>query len=307
MYYFDCHADTLTEIPDSGTLMHNSCCLDLARVRAFADRYTQIFAIWQDRAAMPQQPEEAFQALYERAIRLLEAQKEHIAFCRSARDMQNAHAQGLAAAFLSIEDISIMGSLAPRAREYGFRFAMLSWNYENSLACGAVSGQHRGLTAQGLSLAKHLLAQNLVLDISHLSDQGAEDIFQLTERPVIASHSNARDICAHPRNLKKEHIQEFIRRKGLVGLNLYRLFIGGKQQLPDLLRHIDAILELGGEDILALGADFDGCGDAFPQGINGVQSMPHLKKILEQEQFGRDVTEKIFWKNAQRFVLEHVA
>lgn len=306
MHYFDCHADTLTEIPQSESLMKNSCCLDLERVRTFAGHYTQIFAVWKDRADMPKEPEKSFLAVYKRACQLLGDQAAYIEWCRNASDMQKAHAAGKAAAFLSVEDISAMGNLAGQAGELGFRFAMLTWNYENEYACGAVAGQSEGLTQRGRVLARQLLQQNLVLDISHLSDQGAEDIFHLTDRPVMASHSNVRDVCSHPRNLKKAHIQELIRRNGLMGINFYDEFTGGRREISDLIRHIDAVLESGGEDILALGGDFDGCGDQFPRGIIGVQSVPDLKGILEREQFGKEVLDKIFWKNGERFILENV-
>ncbi len=307
MHYFDAHADTLTQVAQSETLMNNSCCLDLARVRVFADRYTQIFAVWKDRNTMSKDhPEDEFISLYQRVCGLLKDQSAYIELCQNVSDMEKAHAEGKSAAFLSIEDISIMGNLAERAAEFGFRFAMPAWNYENEYACGAVSSQLKGLTGRGRELVKKLTGQGVVLDISHLSDCGTEEIFNLTDRPVMASHSNVREICHHPRNLSKEQIKELIRRNGLMGINFYDEFTGGKKEISDLLRHIDAVLQLGGEKILALGSDFDGCGAAFPKGITGVQSVPDFINILEKERFGRETAENICWKNAERFLHENV-
>ncbi len=315
MNYFDCHADTLTRIPLSETLWENTCDLDLKRIRRFAHNYTQIFAVWADQADIAgEYPEEAFEQLYRRAVLLLQAQAEHITWCRNAADMQEAHKAGKAAAFLSIEDVSLMGSSVERIREMGFRFAMLTWNYENRYACGAVAGQSKGLTADGRSLAQYLLDQRVVLDISHLSDQGIEDIFQMTERPVMASHSNVREICSHPRNLQKAHIQELARRRGLLGLNFYAPFIReqiGEQnrerpRMTDLIRHIDAVLEAGGAEILAIGSDFDGCGEQFPEGMTDVQAVLRFRQMLEQEGFGADIIENIFFGNAQRFLTQNV-
>lgn len=303
MDYFDCHADTLTEIAKSETLWKNSCNLDLQRVRGFADRYTQIFAIWKDRAEIAGAcMEEVFLGLYQRAVELLWEQRAYLVWCKSAADMRAAHAAGKAAAFLSVEDISVMGSHVGRIRELGIRFAMLTWNYENEFGCGAAAGQTKGLSQEGRALVKELLGQQVVLDISHLSDQGVEDLFLMTERPVMASHSNVRDVCDNPRNLKKEHLQELIRRGGLMGLNFYGPFVAAEPQVEDLARHVDAVLELGGEDILAIGSDFDGCGDCFPQGIAGVQSVPGIRSALELAGVGRELMEKIFFKNAQRFL-----
>lgn len=303
MDYFDCHVDTLTKIAPPEDLWENSGDLDLKRMRRFADRYTQIFAVWKDQAQIKgTSSENVFMQLYETAVLLLQKQSEWILWCKSAADMQAAHAAGKAAAFLSIEDISIMGNLAERIRELGIRFAILTWNYENAYACGALADQSKGLTEKGRDLVRNLLEQQIVLDISHLSDQGAEDIFEETDRPVMASHSNVRDVWNHPRNLKKEHIKELIRRRGLLGLNFYRSFVGENARMEDLLRHMDAVLNLGGEDILAIGSDFDGCDSCFPQGITGAESVPYFKKLIEREGFGSRIAEKLFFGNAERFI-----
>lgn len=306
MNYFDCHADTLTEIPPSENLMHNTCCLDLARARNFTDHYTQIFAVWIDQEKILSSgasTEDAFQEAYQRSMRLMLEQSAYLKWCQNAADMQEAHEQGKAAVFLAVEDVSVMGRLVEQIRGLGFRFAMLTWNYENAYGCGAVTDQSKGLTKEGRELAGQLLDQQIILDISHLSDQGVEDIFQLTDCPVIASHSNVREVCNHPRNLKKEHIRELIRRNGLCGINFYQEFVARRPKLTDLLRHMDTVLKMGGEDILALGGDLDGCKNQLVPGIAGVQSIPDLKALMEREGFGRSVIEKIFWKNAERFLM----
>lgn len=306
MNYIDCHADTLTQIPKGKSLWKNTCSLDLSRVRKFAEKHTQIFAIWNDRAKIRDEClEKEFMRLYDRAVSLLQSEPESVMWCTNASDMQSAHGQKKTAAFLSVEDVSIMGSLAARIRELGIRFAQLSWNYENEYACGAVAEQGQGLSAKGTSLVKDLLQQKITLDISHLSDQGVEDIFSLTEKPVIASHSNVREVCAHPRNLKKEHIKELIRRRGLLGINFYAPFVGTRPGISDFIRHIDAVCELGGEDILAIGSDFDGCSQ-FPEGIRDVSSIPGLYGFLEKSGFGKQIVEKIFFGNAARFLKYNV-
>lgn len=306
MDYFDCHADTLTQIPKGEGLWENTCSLDLSRAQEFAKKHVQIFAIWKDRANMQDgQLEKEFMDLYKRAVSLLQSEPEHAAWCMDASDMRFAHSQKKTAAFLSVEDVSIMGSLVGRIRELGIRFAQLSWNYENEYACGAVAGQGVGLSPKGRGLAEDLLQQQVVLDISHLSDQGVEDVFSLTDKPVIASHSNVRDVCDHPRNLKKEHIQELIRRRGILGINFYAAFVGAQPGISDLVRHIDAVCEFGGEDILAVGSDFDGCSQ-FPEGIRDVSSIPGLCNFLEEHGFGKRIVRKLFFENAMGFLERNV-
>ncbi len=307
MDYFDCHADTLTCVPASESLWENTCNLDLRRVRQFASQYAQIFAIWKDQAEiLPGRLEEDFLQIYGRAVQLLEEQAEWVQWCKSARDMQHAHQAKKAAAFLSIEDISIMGTMVGQLRELGICFAMLTWNYENCYACGAVAGQSKGITAQGRELVRKLRQQQVILDISHLSDQGVEDLFQETDAPVMASHSNVRSICSHPRNLQEAHIKELIRRKGLMGINFYGPFVKENPQIEHLLWHIDAVFSMGGEDVLAIGSDFDGCADEFPKGMADVLAVPRLKALMEQAGFGQDMIQKLFFGNAQRFLLQNL-
>lgn len=308
MRYFDCHADTLTEITKPGEdLERNTCDLDLERVEKFADSYTQIFAIWRDRKKMDEEkPEEEFLRLYRRAAELLEKADQKIIWCRNAQDMEEAHKSGKAAAFLSLEDISTAGRYAEQIYSLGFRFAMLTWNYENRYACGASADQRRGLTEEGKELVKHLIDQGIILDISHLSDRGAEDLMTLTDKPIIASHSNVRSVCPRPRNLPEGLIRELIRRQGLIGINFFAPFVGENPQVEDLLRHMDVILSLGGEDVLALGGDLDGCDGVFPAGISGVETVPVLRERMEKAGFGAALIEKVFFENAENFIWRNV-
>lgn len=308
MRYFDCHADTLTEITKPGEdLERNTCDLDLERVEKFADSYTQIFAIWRDRKKMDEEkPEEEFLRLYRRAAELLEKADQKIIWCRNAQDMEEAHKSGKAAAFLSLEDISTAGRYAEQIYSLGFRFAMLTWNYENRYACGASADQRRGLTEEGKELVKHLIDQGIILDISHLSDRGAEDLMTLTDKPIIASHSNVRSVCSRPRNLPEGLIRELIRRQGLIGINFFAPFVGENPQVEDLLRHMDVILSLGGEDVLALGGDLDGCDGVFPAGISGVETVPVLRERMEKAGFGAALIEKVFFENAENFIWRNV-
>lgn len=307
--YFDCHVDTLTEIPRGESLNRNSGNLDLERVRNFAEHYIQVFAIWKDRAQMAKRnPEDEFMKLYDRAARLLKNEQERIVLCRNGSGMKQALSEGKMAAFLAVEDISIMGNCIDRIRELGVSIAMLTWNYENEYGAGAVFRQQQGLTEKGKRTAEELLAQKIILDISHLSDAGISDLFSMTDAPVIASHSNVRDVCFHPRNLSLSHIREVIRRKGIIGMNFYGPFIEEKEpaELTSLLRHMDYILNQGGEDVLVLGSDFDGCSDRFASGMTGVESVPFLMEEMERAGFGEKIIQKIFWENGYEFFLNNI-
>lgn len=307
MNYFDCHADTLTEIKKPNHLWKNTNNLDLRRVRAFAEKYVQVFALWQDaKKCTTLETEAEFMSKYARMYQLLDTQADQIMLCRNGMELETAMRQQKAAAFFAIEDISLMGREVEHIRELGFSVAMLTWNYENAYAVGAVCDQQKGLTERGKELVGRLLDENIVLDVSHLSDAGVEELLEMTGRPFIASHSNARAVCENPRNLNDCQIKEIIRRKGLIGMNFYAPFLGSGEtvELKELLCHMDHILNLGGEDVLAIGSDFDGGSNKFPVGITGVESIPQIKTEMKNAGFPPSIIEKIFFENAYRFFLE---
>ncbi|MGI6230129.1 MAG: dipeptidase [Tractidigestivibacter sp.] len=302
MRYFDNHADTLTELPEGGSLYENENDVDLKRVDAFADTYTQVFALWRDMAQVDnKRVDEEFERVYDRARGLIAAQSGRVELVTDAKSMHAAHAAGHAAAFLSLEDASFAGSHISEAYDRGIRFCMLAWNYENSYACGAACDQRRGLTQRGRKLVCQLVGQGMVMDASHLSDAGVDDLLSLVEGPVIASHSNARAVCNVPRNLPDRYIEEIARRGGIIGLNLFAPFVADDPSVDDVLRHADHIMEIGGEDVLAMGADFDGCDGLFPKGIAGVQSIPSLRAAFATS-FGEELAEKVFFTNSEAFI-----
>lgn len=304
MQYLDFHADTLTEITE-GNIIYNKNDVDLTRIDAFCKTYVQVFAIWKDRAKI-KVPEKEFMELYNRAKQLLAKAKDRISVCKTGTEMENALAEGKHAAFLSIEDISIMGDYVEHCRELGFSFAMPVWNYENEYAYGAAANQQGGLKPLGKRVLLQLEEQGIHFDVSHLSDRGIEDLLMLTDAPIIASHSNVREICNHPRNLRKDHIQEIISRGGIIGMNLYRSFLGSgeKVSVTELFRHMDYILELGGENSLCMGCDFDGCGGVFPEGVTGAESIPFIRELMSRHGYGNDLQEKILFMNGFRFIKE---
>ncbi len=146
-------------------------------------------------------------------------------------------------------------------------YISLTWNTENRFGGGALT--NIGLKEDGEALVKFLHQKKIALDFSHASDYLAHDILNLIDRysleiPVIASHSNFRTICNAPRNLPDELAQEIIKRKGIIGLNFIRFFIGASDP-SNLAKHIEHALKIGCENQLCFGADFFYMDDVSPQ------------------------------------------
>ncbi|MFR3986404.1 MAG: dipeptidase [Clostridium fessum] len=127
--------------------------------------------------------------------------------------------------------------------------------------------------------------RGILVDVSHLNDTGYADLFETARRPFVATHSNARAICSHKRNLTDDMIREMVRRNCLIGLNYCKSFItdGGIGDSPDdLYRHIEHFFSLGAYENIALGSDFDGA--ALPTYLNTPAKAADLYEyFLERE------------------------
>jgi len=185
--------------------------------------------------------------------------------------------------------------------ELGARAMTLTWNHRNFLADGI--DEPYGLTKFGKEVVKEMENLSMIIDISHLNTAGFDDVLNTVECPIIASHSNARNVFDHPRNLYDEQIREIITRKGFIGINLYSQFLGAKNNdlKKKMINHIEHILSLGGDDVLGFGADFDGI-DESP--FADVLAFLEINNLLE-EIFGESnpLIDKILYKNLTDFTL----
>lgn len=205
----------------------------------------------------------------------------------SAADIERVHAAGRQAVMISIEGGEPIGTdLAVLRMLYrlGVRAIGLVWNQRNAIADGIGETRTRGgLTTFGVELVKEMNRLGMLVDVSHLTDPGFWDVIEVSTQPIIASHSNSRAVCDHPRNLTDEQIKALAKNGGVMGINYARYFIDAeakadknKGDLKKLLDHIDHIVELVGPKHVGLGGDFDG---ASP--VNGLEDTTKVPAITE--------------------------
>ena len=138
----------------------------------------------------------------------------------------------------------------------------------------------------------------MVIDVSHISDAGFWDIMEITKLPIIASHSNSRNLWNIPRNITDEMYRAICKTGGTVGINLYSDFLGENPDINTVCNHIEHFLQVSGDDKhVSLGADFDGC-ERLPTGISGVQDYPKVAECLLARGFSENTVYNIFWNNA---------
>ncbi len=158
-----------------------------------------------------------------------------------------------------------------------------------------------GLTDAGRALVRECNQLRIMLDLSHLNEAGFNDIAALSDAPLVASHSCVHTICESARNLTDRQLEMIADSKGLVGLNYASSFLrpdGKRFPLEDLdvmLRHLDHLLEILGEDGVALGSDFDGA--LMPRDLADAAALPNLLRAMEQHGYGNDLITKIASEN----------
>lgn len=215
------------------------------------------------------------------------------------------HAAGKVAAILAIEGgEAIDGDLAAlrMLHKLGVRSFGLVWNQRNQLADGIGERRaHGGLTNLGIDTVKELNRLGIIVDVSHLNDEGFWDVIETSSSPIMATHSNSRAVCDHPRNLTDDQIRALAKNGGVMGMNFCPTFVeeDGQATIDRLIDHIDHIVELVGFDHVGLGSDFDGI-SAVPQGLENAACMPNLTRRLVERGYSDENVIKILGGNHLR-------
>ena len=150
----------------------------------------------------------------------------------------------------------------------------------------------------------------IIPDISHASDKTAYDVIDFCEQNggiCIATHSNARAVCSHVRNLTDDIFQKLVKLGAVVGVSMapQHLNLSGKADISDIVRHIEHYLSLGGEHTVCLGCDFDGI-ESTPNGIDSVAHMYKVANELARLGYDDELIDKVFYKNAHEFIEKHL-
>jgi membrane dipeptidase len=169
---------------------------------------------------------------------------------------------GQIGAMLTLEGVDAIGNDLTKLHilyQLGVRSVGLTWNNANLAADGAGEPRGAGLTLFGKEIVEFNNTHQILTDVSHLSDKGIWEVLELAQYPI-ASHSNARALCDHPRNLTDEQAVEMFNKNGLIHVVYYPPFVkeAGEVKITDLLKHIDHFCSLGGVKHIGLGSDFDG-------------------------------------------------
>lgn len=301
---FDLHCDTALallgdDLNQAGSLRRNNLHIDLERAGKLPG-YCQCFACFTSpQMGVQVDPVVAFERELVTVQREVYNNRDVISLCYSAKQIEDNLKKGMMSAILTIEGPAGFGyspEMLEPLYQAGFRITTLGWNEKNELTGSNVTGG--GLTDLGRAYVKEAQRLGMIVDVSHISDEGFYDIMDITQAPVIATHSNSRSICGHSRNLTDDQFKTIAKTGGVAGINQFALFLGEKPTMDTICDHIFHFLELdpSGKSI-ALGGDLDGC-DELAQGFEGVQSYPSLAENLLSRGLTEQMVYDIFWNNS---------
>lgn len=302
MYTFaDWHCDTASKIFETGEhLLDSNSHININKLQSF-DSPVQMFAVWLKK--------EYYSSAYDKTVEIIKNFKneinfnlDKIVFVESYDDILKN--RGKINAMLSIEGAEALeGSIDKLHNLYdmGVRLVTLTWNHKNCVATGVMdSNLGGGLTEFGKTAVKEMENMGIIIDVSHLSDEGFYDVAKRTDKPFVASHSNCRALCAFPRNLTDDQLKIIGERGGIAGLNMCTAFLKDNDEasVDDVISHVEHMLNICGEDCISLGCDFDGISKT-PVGMEDVTCIENLIGIMEKN-FGLEIAEKIAYKNYLR-------
>ena len=302
---FDFHCDTAlallgTDFNQAGNLRKNQLHIDLERASKLGG-YAQCFACFTT-PMMEQWYQLSPIVIFEREIatiqREIDKNSDLISIAYSPAEIKANQEKGKMSAILTLEGTAGFGhdpALLEDLHAIGFRVVSLAWNEQNPLTGSHVTGG--GLTDLGREFVKEAQRLGMLVDVSHISDEGFWDMMKITEGPIIATHSNSRNVWNNSRNLTDDMFRAICDTGGIAGYNACDEFTGENPTVDTICDHILHFLELDGSGKhVALGGDLDGV-SKMPEGFDGVQSWPVLAERLLARGLDEMSVLDIFWNN----------
>ena len=304
----DLHCDTIMQLldhPDSGDLYRNTWKIDIEKLQK-AHSKVQDFALFIN-LGETNDPYGRYEEMRNLCTTQIHLYGEHIQHVLSYQDVESVYESGKIGALMSIEEGGVLGGdldKLKQAYQDGIRLITLTWNYPNGLGEPHCGEQHKKLTPKGIEFVEVMQDLGIIVDCSHLNDAGTEQLGDILDVPFVASHSNAREVTAHTRNLPDNLIKLIANKGGVIGLNFAQSFLGTSpvSRIEDIVKHGLYLINKGGEDVVALGTDFDGIKPNTE--IKDASEMYRLYDAFKEAGLSVEQCEKLLWKNADRLLKE---
>lgn len=322
----DMHCDTIAALLEKRRkgeevcLKQNNGHIDLQRLQK-SGYLLQNFALFVDMGACSD-PWKQFCELHSLYEEELKQNEDILAPVLQFSDIEKNNAAGKISSLCTVEEGGVcQGELTKLHTLYekGVRMLTLTWNYPNEIGYPNIDARDfsgfyipntkDGLTERGKEFVTEIEKIGMIPDVSHLSDKGFYDVLEITKKPFVASHSDARAVSPCTRNMTDDMIRALAERGGCMGLNFCADFL---EELPvgtpkgtknpgtiqAVVRHAKHILSVGGIEVLGLGSDFDGI-DTHRE-LSGAEAMSKLWESLHSAGFTQSQLDKLFCENVLR-------
>ena len=317
--YVDMHCDTLLRgIGNDGTAIYDGAGMQSLKQMADAGQLAQFYAIFfpprvekeQLPEGYPMMPEdrELFDLLRNQLYTQVEQHPDKLAMAHNYAEIMENQKVGRSSAILTVEDGRMVEGRMENLfymYEKGVRAIALTWNFANCFGYPNSKDpkiMKMGLTDFGKEAIGEMNRLGILVDVSHLSDGGFYDVASLSEKPFIASHSNCRELRMHTRNLTDDMIRILSEKGGVAGINFGPDFVSTSSDkktttVKNLADHVLHFINVGGEDCVGLGTDFDG--------VEGNLEIAHPGQmdLLFDELKNRGLSERVIEKIASKNVL----
>ncbi|MFT9598822.1 dipeptidase [Mesobacillus sp.] len=309
MKIYDAHCDVLYKLfmdPSLDFAKSPELQVNLERLKASSTK-VQLFAIYVPESVHPD-------LKFEAALRMADLFYEKVLRphpqIRMIKDKVNIDllADDEIGAVLTLEGCDAIGQDLLKLRtllRLGVRSVGLTWNYGNYVADGAMEERGAGLSRFGRQVVQLLNETRTICDVSHLSEQGFWDVMESADQ-VFASHSNCYSLCHHPRNLNDKQIKALIDRDSVIGVTFVPEFLSGKKEsasIDDVIRHLDHICSLGGENHVGFGSDFDGI-EFSVKNLKGNEEYENLWNELQKYYSDIQVSKFLYGNMASRLSMQ---
>ncbi len=318
----DMHSDTIFQLLNKRregmeiSIRENELHMDLQKMKK-ADYLLQNFALFVELKEDIDPYEEA-KAEYAVFAEEIDKNKDVISQVFTYEDIVRNMEAGKISALLSLEEGEICCGEIAKLEEfysYGARMMALAWNFNNSLSsCNTnceppkprnYDGCRGGLTETGIEFVERMEELGMIPDVSHMSDEAIEDMLQITKKPFVASHSNARGLCYHPRNLTDDFLKRMGEKGCVIGTNFASAFLKENTNHSKnewIADHILYMVNVAGIESVGFGTDFDGISCGLE--LENCSNMQMLAEILKMRGMSENQIERVFYKNVLRFYKE---
>lgn len=315
--FIDAHCDTLTELGKRPGMEDFNCAdgqYSWSRQSEY-DRFLQITALWVDcgREDVDRKVNDYIK-VFDDNIKLAgdrfakgvtDYKVRQILSGKDAEEYFTSRNGKEIAVMLSIEGGEGIGdnlSGVKKLYDRGVRLITLTWNTPYLISDTHVSPRTpAGLTAFGKQVVAEMNRLGMIIDVSHISDAGFWDVINTTSQPIVASHSNSRNVWGASRNLTDDMFKALINNGGVTGMNFCRGFLGDEPDVETVVKHIEHLMALGGENSIGIGSDFDGIGKG-PEGLDGIEDIYKIADRLLELNYTEEQVEKIAYKNFLRVI-----